>query len=74
MAGYRFSVVIEKDSDGYYAFCPELQGCYTQGATYEDALYNIKDAIRLHLEDRIASGEDIPQAESVSLTSLEVAV
>lgn len=74
MAGYRFSVVIEKDSEGYYAFCPELQGCYTQGATYEDALYNIKDAIRLNLEDRIASGEDIPQAESVSLTSLEVAV
>ena len=74
MAGYRFSVVIEKDSDGYYAFCPELQGCYTQGATYEDALYNIKDAIRLNLEDRTASGEDIPQADSVSLTSLEVAV
>jgi predicted RNase H-like HicB family nuclease len=74
MAGHRFSVVIEKDSDGYYAFCPELQGCYTQGETYEDALYNIKDAMRLHLEDRIASGEEIPQAESVSLTSLEVAV
>ena len=74
MAGYRFSVVIEKDSEGYFAFCPELQGCYTQGKTYEDALSNIRDAIRLHLKDRIESGEDIPQAESVSLTSLEVAV
>jgi predicted RNase H-like HicB family nuclease len=74
MAGYRFSVVIEKDSEGYFAFCPELQGCYTQGKTYEEALYNIKDAIRLHLEDRIALGEEISQSESVSLTSLEVAV
>jgi len=74
MTGYRFSVVIEKDSEGYFAFCPELQGCYTQGNTYEEALENIKDTIRLHIEDRIASGEEISQAESVSLTSLEVAV
>ena len=74
MAGYRFSVVIEKDIEGYFAFCPELQGCYTQGDTYEKVSENVKDAIRLHIEDRIASGEEIPQAESVSLTSLEVAV
>jgi len=74
MARYRFSVVIEKDSEGYFAFCSELQGCYTQGNTYEEVLENVKDAIRLHIEDRIGSGEEIPQAASVSLTSLEVAV
>jgi len=74
MSIYRFSVVIEKDSEGYFAFCPELQGCYTQGATYEEVLENIKDAIRLHIEDRIESGEEIPQTESVSLTLMEVAV
>lgn len=71
---YRFSVIIEKDKDGYFAFVPGLQGCYTQGDTYEDALENIRDAIRLHLEDRLESGEEIPQSESISLTSLEVAV
>jgi predicted RNase H-like HicB family nuclease len=74
MKTYRFSVVIEKDEDGYFAFCPELQGCYTQGDTYEEALENIKDAIRLHIEDRLEADEEIPQAESVSLTSLEVGV
>lgn len=74
MGAYKFSVVIEKDSDGYFAFCPELQGCYTQGDTYEEVLENIKDAIRLHIEDRVESGEDIPQSESVSLTLMEVAV
>ncbi|MBU4445299.1 type II toxin-antitoxin system HicB family antitoxin [bacterium] len=74
MSSYRFSAVIEKDRDGYYAFCPELQGCYTQGDTYEEALDNIKDAIQLHVRDRIEDGEDITQPESVSLTSLEVAV
>jgi predicted RNase H-like HicB family nuclease len=71
---YRFLVVIEKDKDGYFAFTPELQGCYTQGDTYEEVLENIRDAIRLHVEDRLDSGEEVPQPESVSLTSLEVAV
>ncbi len=74
MTYYRFSVVIEKDKAGYFAFCPELQGCYTQGDTYEEVLENIKDAIRLHVEDRLEDGEEIPQSESVSLTSMEVAV
>ena len=36
MRTYRFSVIIEKDRDGYFAFCPELEGCYTQGNTYEE--------------------------------------
>ena len=74
MNKYRFSVVVETDQEGYFAFCPELQGCYTQGASYEEALDNIRDAIRLHVEDRIEAGEEIPQAASVSLVSLEVAV
>jgi len=67
-------VVIERDADGYFALCPELQGCYTQGDTYEEVLDNIKDAIHHHVEDRLESGEDIPQAESVSLTLMKVAI
>lgn len=45
---YTLPVVVEKDRDGYFAYCPALQGCYTQGETYEEALRNIEDAIRLH--------------------------
>jgi len=74
MGLYRVSVIIEKDEDGYFASCPEMQGCYTQGETYEEVLENIRDAIRLHIQDRIENGEDIPQPEAVSLTSLEIAV
>ena len=74
MKNYRFSVVIERDREGYFALCTELQGCYTQGETYEEVLENIKDAIRLHVEDRLKTGEEIPQPESISLTSLEVSV
>jgi Uncharacterized conserved protein len=70
MKSYRVSVVIEKDADGYFALCPALQGCYTQGNSYEEALENIKDAIRLHIEDRIDSGEDIPTAEPATLQDM----
>jgi predicted RNase H-like HicB family nuclease len=74
MNAYKFSIVIEKDRHGYYAFCPELQGCYSQGDTYEEVMANMKDAIRLHVEDRIEDGEQIPQIENISLTLMDIAV
>ena len=52
--------VVEKDEDGYFAYCPQLQGCYTQGDTYEEAVANLRDAIRLHIEDRLEDKEPIP--------------
>ena len=67
-------IVIEADSDGYFVSCPALQGCYSQGDSYEEAVQNIKDAIRLHIEDRIANGEQVPEKVSVSLSTVEVAV
>jgi len=71
---YHMPAVIEKDEDGYFAYCPILQGCYTQGKTYEKALQNIRDVIQLHIEDRLACGEEIPRMESFAITSLEIAV
>lgn len=65
MSTYRYNVVIEQDEDGLFvASCPALQGCYTQGQTYQEALENIKDAIRLHIEARRQVGEPVP-VESV---------
>ena len=74
MANYHVSVIVEKDKDGYFAFSPDLKGCYTQGESYEEVIENIKDAIRLHIEDRLADGEQVALPDIVSLTSLEVGV
>lgn len=74
MKRLTFPIIVESDSDGYYVSCPPLQGCYSQGDTYEEAVTNIKDAIRLHLEDRLADGEEIPEQVAVSLSTVEVAV
>ena len=72
MADYHFAVVVEKDKEAYFAYCPELQGCYTQGETFEEVMENIKDAIKLHVEDRLANNESVITSEIVSLSSVEV--
>ncbi len=72
MKQYDFPIIIEQDEDGYFATCPELQGCYSQGATYEEVVLNIKDAVNLHLKDRIAKKEEIPTSKSVSLSTIHI--
>jgi len=48
---YNFTVVIEKDEDGYFVgSVPALKGCHTQGKTMDELLNNIKEAIELCLE------------------------
>ena len=74
MSRFLFPVLLEQDEDGYFASCPKLQGCYTQGDTYEEALKNIQDVILLHLEDRIANNEEVPGYAHTSLTTVEVCV
>ena len=44
---------LEKDGRKWHAYCPELAGCHTFGATKEEALKNLKDAALLYLEDEI---------------------
>ena len=73
MRGYEFTVVIERDEDGrFVAICPALQGCYTEGETEEEARRLIEDAIRLHVESRIARDE--PIYEEVGSHKVRVAV
>lgn len=52
-----FSIIVEKDKKGYFAECRELQGCYTQGKTYEEVMKNMRETIELHIEDRLDRGD-----------------
>jgi len=70
---YNLTVVFEQDETGkFLAICPALQGCYTEGETVTQALKLIKDAIRLHIEDRIENDE--PIYEEVKTQRLRIAV
>ncbi len=47
----EFSVVIEKDEDGYYVgSVPELRGCHTQAKSLDTLMKRIREAIQLCLE------------------------
>jgi predicted RNase H-like HicB family nuclease len=57
----RYRVLIEQDEDGVFvADVPSLPGCVTQGATREEALSNVREAIALYLESLEAHGDPVP--------------
>ncbi|MDQ1523406.1 MAG: hypothetical protein QOE47_1330 [Pyrinomonadaceae bacterium] len=56
----KYRVLIEEDEDGVFvAEVPSLPGCISQGATREEALVNIKEAIALYVESLEAQGEAV---------------
>ncbi|MCX7974221.1 MAG: type II toxin-antitoxin system HicB family antitoxin [Candidatus Aminicenantes bacterium] len=71
---YKVNVIIEKDEYGYFAYCPELEGCQTQGETLEEILANIKEAIELYLETLSRDEIKALLSKEILTTSLEVKV
>jgi predicted RNase H-like HicB family nuclease len=45
----KYKVNLEKTEEGYAIWCPGLPGCWSQGATEEEALENVKNAIETYL-------------------------
>ncbi|MBC8413388.1 MAG: type II toxin-antitoxin system HicB family antitoxin [Nitrospira sp.] len=70
----KVSIVIEKDEHGYFAYCPDLEGCQTQGNTVEEVMANIKEAIELYVET--LSEDEVREVTSKEIltTTLEVQV
>jgi predicted RNase H-like HicB family nuclease len=46
----NYRVTLFQSDEGWAVSCPDLPGCHSQGTTREEALTNIKEAIRLWLE------------------------
>lgn len=63
----KIRVVVEYDPETklYSASCPELPGCASAGATEDEALAHVREAIALYLEP--APGEVAPGAKVVEL-------
>ncbi len=64
----KYKVALHRSEEGYSVSCPGLPGCWSQGQTEEEALENIRDAIREYLE---AVNETIREAE---VREIEVSV
>ncbi|HYL38258.1 MAG TPA: type II toxin-antitoxin system HicB family antitoxin [Bryobacteraceae bacterium] len=68
----KASVVIEKDDHGFYAWCPELRGCQSQGQSLEEAIANIKEAIELYLETLSEDERGVVLSRKILTTTVEV--
>ncbi|MBU2563037.1 MAG: type II toxin-antitoxin system HicB family antitoxin [Actinobacteria bacterium] len=71
---YKVNVIIEKDEYGFYAFCPELEGCQSQGDSLEEVMHNIKEAIELYLETLDSDEIKMLLSKEILTTSVEVTV
>jgi len=57
----KFPIVLEREEDGRCSvYAPDLSGCTSWGATREEAIENIREAIELWIESAKADGESIP--------------
>jgi predicted RNase H-like HicB family nuclease len=72
MRRYTFSVLVEREAEGFIASCPALPGCYATGRSRGEVMRAIRGAIRIHIEDRMGDNESVPQTEPVSFSRLEV--
>ena len=67
----KFSVLVERDEDGYYiASVPELPGCHTQARTLDELTGRVKEAIELYLETEETKPEG--KVELVGVQFVEV--
>jgi predicted RNase H-like HicB family nuclease len=74
MNGYRFSVYVVRDGEGWAACCPEFPDCRARGATYEAALANLRDVILIFVEDGLGDDEPLPQHDDLSFTTLSLSI
>lgn len=67
----KFTVTLDRDEDGVWiAECPSIPGCVSQGATRDEAMANIKEAIAACLDVRAERGMPL----TVERRHIEIAV
>ncbi len=70
----KVPVIIEKDNFGYYAYCPDLEGCHSQGDTLEEVMDNIKEAIELYVSTLSEEESNYYLSHEILTAFLEVQV
>lgn len=66
----EFSVIIERDAEGYYvASVPALRGCHTQAKSLDQVMSRVREAVELCLEDQ---GESVEPLDFVGVQKITV--
>jgi predicted RNase H-like HicB family nuclease len=71
---YQVNIIIEKDEYGYYAYCPQLEGCQSQGDSLEEVKANIQEAVELYLETLSNEEKQVILNKEIMTMTLEVQV
>ena len=61
----KYRIALHKSEEGYSVSVPGLPGCWSQGTTEQEAVENIRDAIREYLSviEEQLHGEEIREIE-----------
>ena len=73
----KLSMICYKQSNGaYFAICPEIKGCFTQGDTYEEASENLQELVTVTIKEDFSDGniEDIFLAREKIYSEFEIVV
>jgi predicted RNase H-like HicB family nuclease len=73
----KLTMLCSRQNNGsYYAVCPELKGCFTQGDTYEEACANLRELIEVTVREELTEEEktEILRTEAIIFTELEIAI
>lgn len=64
----KYKIALRETDEGYSVSVPGLPGCWSQGATEQEALENIRDAIRDYLaaRDELLDGAVVREVEVTS--------
>ena len=65
MAKYVFPAVFTQEVNGYSVNFPDVESCYTDADTLEDALERAEDVLQMMLADLEEDGKPIPQATPI---------
>jgi len=71
---YKVSIVIERDEHGYFAYCPELDGCHSQGDSLDEIIENMREAIALYVGTLSEEERADVLSTEILTTSVEVTV
>jgi len=73
----KLSMICSKQSNGaYFAICPEIRGCFTQGDTYEEASENLQELVAITIKEEMSDGniEDVLLAKEKIYSEFEILV
>jgi predicted RNase H-like HicB family nuclease len=68
----RYLVIVQQAENNYAAYSPDVPGCVATGATVEETLSLMQEALASHLEITVKYGEEIPEPASVAAVFVSV--